>query len=114
LNKSCTLHFASNRNLIIDLFANDTVVKGDSHLCIARILVPMVNRLETRSGLLYSVRDVIEELGGDAVRLRYGWDLAGKNKRVRAFEHKKGRKVRHTRYWNPLYEGRETLSGRKV
>jgi hypothetical protein len=71
--------------LAIVFFANDTVVKDDSHLCVARLLAPVVNSLKDRGSLL-SVGEVVERLGKDTVRLRYGWDEIGGTKRVRILE----------------------------
>lgn len=78
--------------LTVVFFANDTVVKDDSHLCIARLLAPIVAKMEDRGSLL-SVQEVVEELGDDAVRLRYGWVQDGVNKRVGIFEQEKSEDV---------------------
>jgi hypothetical protein len=71
--------------LLTIFFANDTVVKDESHLCSARLLAPIV-RMTGTGGSLLQIKEIVKALPDDTFRLRYGWNKAGEVKRVRVFE----------------------------
>jgi hypothetical protein len=78
--------------LAIVLSAKSIIVKDESHLCTTRLLAPVVEQLG-EVGCLLTVDDVVENKGGDAMRLRYGWEQVDGAMRVRIFETEKGAKV---------------------
>jgi hypothetical protein len=61
--------------LTIVFFANDVVVKDESHLNTARLLFPVAERMSHRGSLL-QVNEVIEKFGREDTRYRYGWEMS--------------------------------------
>lgn len=59
--------------LTIVFFANDVVVKDESHLNTARLLAPVAQRMSHRGSLL-QVEEVVEGMGDPNDRYRYGWE----------------------------------------
>ncbi|KAF2026694.1 hypothetical protein EK21DRAFT_115525 [Setomelanomma holmii] len=59
--------------LSIVFFANDVVVKDESHLNTARLLAPVAQRM-SHCGSLLQVEEVVESMGEPSARYRYGWD----------------------------------------
>lgn len=60
--------------LTIVFFANDVIVKDESHLNASRLLAPVAQRMSHRGSLL-QVDEVVERFGDEATRYRYGWEL---------------------------------------
>jgi hypothetical protein len=71
--------------LTIAFFANDVVVKDESHLNTARLLAPVAQRSAHRGSLL-QVDEVIESFGKEDARYRYGWEMRGGMLRVGVIE----------------------------
>jgi hypothetical protein len=71
--------------LTIVFFANDVVVKDESHLNTARLLAPVAQRSAHRGSLL-QVDEVIESFGREDARYRYGWEMRSGMLRVGVIE----------------------------
>jgi hypothetical protein len=71
--------------LTIVFFANDVVVKDESHLNTARLLAPVAQKMSHRGSLL-QVEEVIERFDCEGTRYRYGWEMSGGILRVGVLE----------------------------
>jgi hypothetical protein len=71
--------------LTIVFFANDVVVKDESHLNTARLLFPVAQKMSHRGSLL-QVEEVVGRFGHESARYRYGWEYVGGMLRVGVLE----------------------------
>ncbi|CAO2655122.1 Nn.00g101860.m01.CDS01 [Neocucurbitaria sp. VM-36] len=71
--------------MAIIFFANDIVVKEESHLCTARLLAPITRTIGDHGSLL-GVEEVVDVLGDDKAEFIYGWESKDGVRRVGVFE----------------------------
>ena len=94
--------------LAVILYANKAIVKDNSHFSTAKLLAPMVQQMGDH-GCLLTGDEIVQVLGGNKMRVRYGSDHRATVEHVGVFSEKGAGSVARSSFQEGLYDGRDSV-----